>query len=231
MDFYLVLIGSLLRATEFWSAIGGAVVGGLIADFAQVRALREGRAQRKEDREQTRKTLARSMLFKMIKIHSNFYDLRQYFEECFAEGARDAEKLQPWQFVRPAVNPPDRVHFSSDEMGMLLASKNDDLFNELLYMDSHHNGLLGAVAIMDAKRAALTDLIPPDAGEGPVFSSGLDEAQNLALRPKMFEVNTLALHLRTAIGEANRRSLDALHRLRDLFRERLGLTYKMEFEG
>lgn len=41
---------SLLSSREFLSAIAGAVVGGLIAYFVQIKALREGKAIREEDR-------------------------------------------------------------------------------------------------------------------------------------------------------------------------------------
>ena len=79
----------MLGQTEFWAAIVGAivgaVVGGSIAYMVQVRALREGRKQRGEDHNRLQQALGHALLFKMVRIHSDFYGLHRHFEDCFAE--------------------------------------------------------------------------------------------------------------------------------------------------
>src|SRR5262245_42465642 len=64
---------AIAAATELWAAVIGAIVGGLIAYFIQVKALREGRQQREDDLRRSNRALGYSLLFKVIKIHSNFY--------------------------------------------------------------------------------------------------------------------------------------------------------------
>jgi hypothetical protein len=222
---------TLLNAKEFWSAIAGAVVGGSIAYAVQVRALKEGRAQRREDRDNARSALAHSILFKVIKIHSNLYGFDKHFKECFGDAAARRDKLEPWQFMRPVANPPDSVHFTPDEMAMVLALKHDNIFNDLLYMDSHYNGLIGGMALLDAKRTALTEQVIVLGGEGPAFNVGITKDKLAALVPKIFEVNRLATDLRGAIAEATQSSNATMTQLNDLLRERLGLSYKIDSQA
>ncbi len=51
-------LSGIFAATEFWTTIFGAIVGGFIALAAQVYAVRVQRKQRDEDRKQLQTTLA-----------------------------------------------------------------------------------------------------------------------------------------------------------------------------
>ena len=222
----------MLGQTEFWSAIAGAivgaVVGGTIAYMVQVRALREARMQRDEDHKRLQQALGHAVLFKMVRIHSNFYGFHRHFEDCFAKAARRGSKDEPWRFVLPLANPPDPVHFSSEEMGMLLALKNDDMFNLVLPMDVIHNSLNDAAKVLNTERAALTERLQVDEAEGAAFSSTLDKDQTLALRPRMINVNSLIESIRADAKRGFEESGEALDRLQEVFRDRLGLAYKLK---
>lgn len=214
--------------TEFWSAILGAVVGGSIAYMIQMKALREGRTQRDEDHKRLQQALGNALLFKMVRIYSNFYGLHRHFEDCFAEAARRGSTDEPWRFVLPLANPPDPVHFSSEEMGMLLALKNNDMFNLVLPMDVIHNSLVAAVKVLNTERAALTERLKTDEAEGAVLSSNLDRDQTLALRPRMINVNSLIEAIRANAKRNFEESDEALDRLQKVLRDKLGLAYKLE---
>lgn len=222
----------MLGQTEFWSAIAGAivgaVVGGSIAYMVQMRALREARSQRDEDYKRLRQALGHALLFKMVRIHSNFYGIHRHFEDCFAEAARRGSTDEPWRFVLPLANPPDPVHFSSEEMGMLLALKNDDMFNLVLPMDVIHNSLNAAVKVLNTERAALTERLKSDEAEGAVLISNLDRDQMLALRPRMINVNSLIEIIRASAKRDFEESGEALDRLNKVLRDKLGFTYKLE---
>ena len=223
---------TMLGETEFWSAIVGAilgaVVGGSIAYMVQVKALREARTQRGEDHKRLQQALGHAVLFKMIRIHSNFHGIHQHFEGCFEKAAQRGSTDEPWQFVLPLANPPDPVHFSSEEMGMLLALKNDDMFNLVLPMDTIHNSLIAAVKVLNTERAALTERLKVDEAEGAALSSTLDRDQTLALRPRMINVNSLIEAIRADAKRGFEESGDALDRLQEVLRDKLGLTYKLE---
>jgi hypothetical protein len=74
----------------------------------------------------------------------------------------------------------------------------------------------------------LTQQLIPDRVEGTVLSGRLSDAQMLAHRPKMIEVNSLIEQIRAQaknnLGEAG----DALTRLQSVLREKLDLKYKLE---
>ncbi len=222
----------MLGETEFWAAIVGAivgaVVGGSIAYMVQVRALREARTQRDEDHKRLQQALGHALLFKMVRIHSNFYGFHRHFEDFFAEATRRGHKDEPWQFVLPLVNPPDPVHFSSEEMGMLQALKNDDVFNFVLPMDVIHNSLIVAVKVLNTERAALTERLKIHEAEGAVLSSNLDRDQTPALRPRMINVNSLIEAIRANAKRGFEESNEALDELQKVLQDKLGLAYKLE---
>ena len=213
--------------TEFWAAIAGAVVGGFIAYAVQMKALREARKQRDEDHKQLQQALANALLFKMARIYSNFYGLHRHIEDSFAEAAQRGLKGEPWQFVRPLANPPDPVHFSSEEMGMVLGLKNDDVFNLVLPMDVIHNSLIDGVKVLNAERRALTERLKADEAEGAVLSGTLDKDQELALRPQMIDVNSLIVSIRADAKRGFEESDQALNGLQKVFQDKLGLGHKV----
>jgi hypothetical protein len=222
-------IGSVIpRETEFWSAIIGAVVGGLIAYIIQITALREGRKQRNEDRTQVQQAQAHSLLFKMVRIYSDFYGIHQHVEDCFATAAKRGLKGEPWQFLLPLANLPDPIHFSAEEMGMLLALKNNDVFNFVVSMDIVHNSIIDAFKVLNIERRALTERLPAGEVEGTTVSGILDKDRMLSLRPRMIEVNSLIESIRTEAKKGFDESSQALDHLQKVLREKLKLTYKFE---
>jgi hypothetical protein len=219
---------TLLASTEFWSALAGAFVGGLIAYLVQLLALREGRKQRQEDRLQAQQALAYSLVFKVIRIHSDYFGIYRHVEEFFELAAkRGIAHEEPWRFVLPLANFPDPVHFSPEEMGMLLSLKNDDVFNEVLGLDISHNSLLDVARLVSAERRNLTDRLKVDEANAEVLT-GTDHQTYLALRPRMIEVNGLIQSLRVEAKAATAKSKATMERLQQLLRNRLGLTLRVQ---
>ena len=164
---------SIISATEFWSAITGAFVGGLIAYLVQVTALREGRRLRDEDHKMMQEALGRALLIKMMRAYSNFHGIHQHIEDSFAEAARRGFEAEPSFIVQPLANTPDPVHFSSEEMGMLLGLKDYDVFNLVLSMDVIHNSLIDAVKVLNTERETLTEQIGVHGFEGAILDGNL----------------------------------------------------------
>lgn len=220
---------SLLFSTEFLSALAGAIAGGLIAYLVQIKALREARDIRNQDRKLTQQALGNALLFKMIRIYSNAVHLNTYIQECFEDAKRKSFKGEPWQFVRPLANPPNDIHFSADEMSLLLSLKDNDLFNLVVSQDVCHNSLNDAVKKLNEARENLTQRLDHDAADGETLSGTLDQEKLLKLRPYMINVNSLIM----AITDLSKRNAydgaRGLKGLQVLFHDKLGSTFAIEF--
>jgi hypothetical protein len=221
-------ICKVLASTEFWSALIGAIVGGLLALGAQMIALRAVRKQREEDHKRTQQALANSLLFKMMRIHSNFGGIHRYIEESFDEAKARGLGGPSWQFLRPFANVPPPVDFSPDEMAMLLAQKDDGVFNAVLGADGIHNSYMEILRTYKDERKALMDRLTPQRVQGDMGSGELSPQEMLILQPRIIDVSSLAEQLRTHAATGYSESTKVLDRLHKLLKERLGLPYKIE---
>lgn len=222
-------IYSMFASTEFWSAIIGAIVGGLIAMIAQLIALRAERKHREEDHKRVQQALANSLLFKMTRIYSDIVNTHRHVEDhCKIAQERNLTG-ELWQYVPPLANPPPLVHFSSDEMGMLLGLKDDDVFNAVVSLDEVHNGMVETIKVYKELRLALADRMPaPIAWQGATLVGALTNEQLAALRPLMINVESVITQLRSGTASDAKVSGEALDRLVALLRDRLGLTFRFE---
>jgi hypothetical protein len=228
IDWLSGALSALVQETEFWSAIVGAIVGGGISLLAQAIALRAGRKQRFDDYKRIDQALGHSLLFKLMRIHSNFFGVHRHIEECFERARQSGEKYEPWQIYLPLANLADSVHFSSDEMGMLLGQKDDDVFNRVMSIDVVHNSLMDAFKVLNADRRSLASLLRPDNATGNVLSGVFTREEMLRLRPKMIEVNTLIEAVRAQAIEELKKSQQALNGLNELLRNKLDLKIRVQ---
>ncbi len=111
---------------------------------------------------------------------------------------------------------------------MLLAQKNDDVFNRILSLDVVHNSSVEALKVLNVERRQLTERPKAQKAEGSVLSGTISDDEMLNLRPRMIEVNSLINDLRAGSKKNCEESLDALESLANLLREKLQLTYKLE---
>lgn len=220
-----------LEYSEFWSAIIGSIVGGLIAYLVQLKALREDRKKRREDYARIQSGLANALLFKTIRIHSNIHNIYRSLEDYFEKADKAGLPYEPWQIVLPFGNLPELIHFSPDEMGLALGLKNDEVFNMIVDIDVIHNGLIESVRTMNRERKDLGDRIRKIGTDGNIAHIGLSKEEYLAIRPKMIEVNDLIEQIRT-FGKTNLdKTRKVLFDLHNLLRKDLMVSYKLELKN
>ncbi|CAA2141767.1 hypothetical protein [Hyphomicrobium sp. ghe19] len=223
---------ALAKSTELWAAIVGAVVGGLIAVAVQLIALRETRSVREQDHKRQREALANSLIFKSMRIFSTAHGLHQHFIESDVRAAADGCNGESWQKYLPIANPPEPIHFSHEEMGMLLALKDSFVFNAMMNMDVRHNSALATLRAFNDSRASLTQAICSvaslDAEEGRLVSHSIPLSETAKLRPMMIEVNSLADDLKAHVASDFVRAKQNLQDLQALFKKELGFSYKLE---
>jgi hypothetical protein len=105
---------------EFWAAIVGAIVGavigGAISLGLQLMGANAAKKQRDEDHRLTQMALAHAILFKSVRLLTNFWNFHDHLEASFARAVKHAPELEPWQFVVPVANHPKHVEFATAEM-------------------------------------------------------------------------------------------------------------------
>jgi hypothetical protein len=230
---------SVFTSSEFLSAIAGAVVGALVAGVitfgCQLYALSKAREEREADHTTQQKALAHALLFKLAKIHSNLHGIHRHFWESWEAGRKELKDAQPWQVVVPLANPPAHVHLPSDEMGLLLAQRDDLLFNNVMDLEAMHNSLLDAVRVFNTERGALGERLAavskPDLVAG-AHVSGLAPTQEInALLPKMIDVNSLVEAVLSNAKDALVISRKTVNGVVALFRTKLDLRITLEMKA
>lgn len=225
------ILSALPLESNFISAIIGALVGavagGIIAYLVQAMALKEARKQRAEDHLSVQQALGRSMLIKVSGIYSHSFRIHEFIEEAFQEVNKVGG--EPWQYYNPVVNVPEPINFTSDELGMLLGLKADNVFNSVLAMDVNLNGLLRSIEHLNSLKMALRDKLKVSQVEGKSVSSHLSKEEFFALRPVMIDFNTLAESIRASSQRYYKEARVSLDGLTSVLKEKLSIKHRMEF--
>lgn len=219
----------LMRATELWAALVGAMFGGLIGLLGQLVALSAARRDRKEQRKNVERALATSLLLKVTRIVANVLHIQNHIEESVARAATESVSGELWQALWPIANPPEAINLTSDEMALVLSSKDRIVFNAVLSMDTEHNGLLATLRLYsDYRRDLLARLpAPQDLRGASVGTSKLSLKEKLALQPAIDEVASLAEQLRSDAKRNAHEFRHALSALQTLLKKQLNLGYEL----
>ena len=143
-------------------------------------------------------------------------------------------KGESWQIVLPLANPPEFVHLSSDEMGMLISWGCDEVFNAVMESDAIHNSLVSAIATFNKERVSLGERLAAmsDASsvDGDVVSGTMHKDQARLLRPKMIDVNSLVNSIMSQLHSDTRQIEETLKNLHSVLRDELGVAYRLSFK-
>lgn len=199
---YLALTDALITiwgffsklGSEFWSAIAGAVVGGLIAYMVQLKALGEAAKERKASSTETQKGLAYSLLFKVISIDSSLDGLKQHVDQGLALKERE-RNAHISAVLKPLANLPTPVEFSADEMALLLSLKEDDVFNSIMSLDKIHNSIIPVWNLYASLRNAVTEMQQVDNFDPDIGRSEISIKPGSPLAIKIFETEMMAAEL------------------------------------
>ena len=105
---------------DFWSgtygAIVGSIVGGLIALAGQWVTIRDVRRTRAEDRRMEQQALGHSILFKVMRIHSNFVQIDNHWKECAKIASASVSPPEIWQYLLPLANLPEKIKLENREL-------------------------------------------------------------------------------------------------------------------
>ena len=105
---------------DFWSGtygvIVGSIVGGLIALAGQWVTIRDVRRTRAEDRRMEQQALGHSILFQVMRIHSNFVQIDNHWKECAKIASANVSPPEIWQYLLPLANLPEKIKLENREL-------------------------------------------------------------------------------------------------------------------
>ena len=223
----------LFQSTDFIAAIVGALIGsiagGFITFLVQRYAVTEARRDRKEDLLRVQQALASALVFKMMRIHGNLLHVHQHIEDGVAIAEKEGVTDDLWRFVQPIANLPSLIRFTSEEMGMLLAQKDNDFFNAMQPMDEVHNAVIETLAAYQEQRAALTDALPAPTGrEEDTLGTTLSSADYNSVIRLIINTNSLINQLRPMAAREAKLADELLGGLSVLLKERGLANFKLE---
>ena len=169
------------------------MVGGLISYLLQRQAIAATKAKHDSDRNEVRKALALSLVFKMIRIASDLNNLGNSILESMERAKKDGVTGMPFQIVVPTVPLPDRVHFSPDEIAWVLSVDNN-LFNEIGPLDELHTSTVAIFDLYNTKRGQALDRLGAEMN-GMLGTTTLTHDQKLWFEPRAAELNQLVAHM------------------------------------
>lgn len=211
--------------TAFGGSIFGATVSAIVSFSIQKRNLDAAKKQRDEDKLDVRKARAYSLLFKMIMLASSLENLGKALQSCFDEAKKHNFNGAPWQIVQPIVGGPDLVHFSAEEMALLL-SIDDKLFNEIAALDQLHNSTAALFELYGKMRTKVLERFSA-VMSGPIGTTGLTQEEAGWLAPRAVELNGLIESMQQRVDVDGKLAWDALAKLRDSLEANLGIKHRL----
>lgn len=200
--------------SNFWAAITGAILGGAIAIGGQFISFS---TQNYRDQKST----ATELFFKVLRIHTDLYNVKVYLDEGFARAR--AHGLPPSEAIMRIVNRIAPVSITPQDFGLALTLGDDGLLNSLVSLQQKHELLMHSLDRYNELRAeldtyvvggvptkgGLTD-VAIDRQTAPTFFNRIGVADNLlsdwrdqTLRDYLEAdhlVGLLRLHLRSRFG-------------------------------
>ncbi len=175
--------------SEFWAAIAGAVVGGLVSAIIQYLSIRHQRSEEEKRRLEVRQLLGRSLTFKLMRIVRDLHGINVHLTEG-GKSAPPEMQSEPWSYVQPIANLPEKVLITYEEIA-LISEEDVDLVNDLLDLDGIYASSMQLTKIYGELRQALAEKLPSNNFQGVRGIAELNQDQAAVLRPRMIELNTI----------------------------------------
>jgi hypothetical protein len=224
---------------EFWAAIAGAVIGGLLSGIIswllQRSSYIEARRQRAEDERAMQRMLSTALLIKMNAIYSDINSCHKHFEESIKNAQASDSTLEPWQCITKLSNVFPNIQFTMDELTFVHQLADLDLFNDLSNMDRVHHAIRETVLTYIEKRSTLEDMIIsiriPSSLEtnGNLNSTFVKIEDTEVLKPKILEISSLLNQARPMLTRSSTEAKNIMVRLHNRLKESRFVKGNLEF--
>lgn len=213
------------RFQEFIAAMIGlvAAVGLGIAAWVSVQRQLEAQTRiRDEDKDFTRKALARSLLFKLAAICDQQRSIWEYFEST--QRRMISQKCEAWMALPTLVNSLGKIIFSAEEMELVLSLDEDKFFSDLFLLDTTHTTNIDLANKLSETKGILLNRFEAAGIEGELDINKLTPKQASELKPRMLIINNLFQMGHPQITTLYKRALKITADLSKVFHSKLGLN-------
>ena len=223
------ICGSLTLSGEFWAAIAGAVVGGIISLGIQLVVLRSAKTERDAARKELTEATAHRLFFKLSAISTDLNGFAETVREAKSRLSKYPDPCQNWQVLIPVVNLPRPIEVSADELSILISHRNFSLLNKVADADRIHSGALATWDAYRSRRAALGEKMPASVDTSGSGQSHLDRDQLAALGPLMADLNSMADALFATAERDGKESLQTMIEFNSAMKSIAGKSFILTF--
>ncbi len=212
--------------SEFWSAIVGAVVGGLIALGIQMIVLRDTRTDRKNQADERKEATAYSLFAKLQSCSRDLQQFSLHIQEAQWKAKQRGWEL--WSAMIPIPNLPRHQEITNDELTMLIRARKFDLFNLVRDVEATHHTSILAFQLYLERRTEFGRLTGASMN-GNVGTTSLSQNQLNELGPLMADLRGLADSMAAHAGEYATSSVVTLKDYNDALKEIIGKRFELDF--
>lgn len=222
------MIRELATNSEFVSAITGAIVGGAIAFAINFFNVIDARAQRRAAIRELRASQAHSLIFKLMRISSNIQQIKIIFDGLDRKSAVNPNLRERWQIYSPISYPPEEIHLSADEVGLMLIFKKSDLFNSIMDQDRNYHFIRDQILLLNEMHKDLQSRISSVRMDGEISTSRINQELLASVRPAMLSIAIIFDNLYDTLKEYELRSFDTLQQILEICRREIDLKLVVE---
>jgi hypothetical protein len=175
---------------EFWAAVVGAIIGGLISGVIQFLSFKRQDQIEREKTRQRNVLISYALMFKIMKIYSDLIQFDDHINECKAK-AKENDLAEPHRYFLPLVTLPDPIMVNIDEMEVLIDEHNMDVVNRLFDLSSIHRCTIDLFKAHQSLDNQLKAFIYVDDIHDGIAVTGIKMEDMTKVRPLMFQIDQL----------------------------------------
>jgi len=217
-------------ASAFGGTIIGSVLGGAVSYWLQRKSLGAAKDLHDSDRREVRKARGYGLLFKMIRICSDFPQLGGPVEQAVQEAKARDSNGRLWPVVLPMAPLPDSIKFTPEEMALILSLDNK-LFNDMAALDDLHKSTVAIFALYAEKREQVTSKLVPAAMVGNKGETHLSADDRARMQAPSVELDMLIEAMIQRTHQDGAQAWDCLGRLHSVLEKEFDLKHKLELKN
>jgi len=223
----------LSKATPFLAALLGAGIGGATGMTLQKNQFRNQQRQLDDDRADAEEALGLSILFKLNRVHTTIFRVRELLDSGMARASLDGHPERRWAYTLEYVSDLPRIDVTIDDLVFVKRLHDLKAMDGFMDLQELNNVYVDTSRMFgELKKALSAKMIamgPPVEVIGDRVASNFTEAQMRTLEPEMARLNKLLGDLEERARRDGPTVHALFHRIQGLVKMKLG-SRAMEFD-